>query len=312
MISYFWTELHPSEPLILFILTFVFVALVFKYNPGHDTTLMFLGPVVLVVGLDAFIYISRFGFDRFQVRGSFLPNSELTLVSFAVVGAIIGRLAGMASVSVLNSFSHASTASAANQELSTPAGQADPKETSVQPWRKQSAVVVFEPPSTPPPVLSAHLKLRRSQRVSPLRGQVLFALDARMEVPVEDHSLIAKYRLGSSLVYDSTQRQRYAMNANAHLDEAQQRASIFAPAAEQLRGFGRTLYKFGRASASIAMARLSLRITIQSLLAGVHVECKSMQELLEAEEAIVTAAQNLKSFLQTAATFDGRESIVDL
>jgi hypothetical protein len=45
---------------------------------------------------------------------------------------------------------------------------------------------------------------------------------------------------------------------------------------------------------------------------GVHIECKSMDELLGAEHAIVEAAQNLKAHLQTAVTFDGREAIIEL
>jgi hypothetical protein len=37
-----------------------------------------------------------------------------------------------------------------------------------------------------------------------------------------------------------------------------------------------------------------------------------MDELLGAENAIVEAARNLKAYLQTAATFDGREEIIEL
>ena len=57
------------------------------------------------------------------------------------------------------------------------------------------------------------------------------------------------------------------------------------------------------------MAHLSLRITVYSLIKGVHVECDSMEELLEAEIAIDQAGQNLRNFLDHAATFDGREEI---
>src|SRR3546814_10949521 len=40
-------------------------------------------------------------------------------------------------------------------------------------------------------------------------------------------------------------------------------------------------------------------------------ECKSLDELLGAEDAIMTACQNLKAYLQAASTFDGRETLID-
>jgi hypothetical protein len=72
------------------------------------------------------------------------------------------------------------------------------------------------------------------------------------------------------------------------------------------------MYRLGRASVSAAMAALSLRITVDSLIRGVHVECNSMDELLAAEKAIREAASNLKAYLDTAATFDGREEVIEL
>ena len=48
----------------------------------------------------------------------------------------------------------------------------------------------------------------------------------------------------------------------------------------QLLGAGNTLYRLARASVSATAAALSLRITVSSLMSGVHIECKSMAELL--------------------------------
>ena len=162
------------------------------------------------------------------------------------------------------------------------------------------------------PTQTAYIRLRRSQRSTKFAGTVLFALDARMEVPAEQRSLITKYKLGDALVYDSADRERYTESANAHVESTRDNPSLLASPKDQLLGVGKTLYRLGRASVSAARAGLSLRVTIWSLLAGVHVECKSMQELLEAENAIVSAAQNLKSYLETATTFDGREEIIEL
>ncbi len=162
------------------------------------------------------------------------------------------------------------------------------------------------------PTQNAYIRLRRSQRSTAFRGTILFALDARIEVPAEQRSLITKYRLGDAVVYDSEDRQRYTESANAHLESTRENTSLLASPKDQLLGVGKMLYRFGRASVSAVRASLSLRVTIDSLLAGVHVECKSMQELLEAENAIVSAARNLKSYLETATTFDGREEIIEL
>ena len=57
---------------------------------------------------------------------------------------------------------------------------------------------------------------------------------------------------------------------------------------------------------------MNLNITIASLQQGHHIECKDLGELLECEEAVITACKGLKGFLEAAATFDGREIIVDL
>ena len=56
---------------------------------------------------------------------------------------------------------------------------------------------------------------------------------------------------------------------------------------------------------------MSLRITVYGLISGQHVECKDMNELLGAEQAIVEAAQNLRTYLNAAATFDGREQVLE-
>jgi hypothetical protein len=80
----------------------------------------------------------------------------------------------------------------------------------------------------------------------------------------------------------------------------------------QLWGVAKSFFWMGRAGISATAAALSLRITIDSLMSGVHVECKSMGELLEAERAIRDAAQNLRAYLNVARTFDGREEIVEL
>src|ERR1700733_5516575 len=62
---------------------------------------------------------------------------------------------------------------------------------------------------------------------------------------------------------------------------------------------------------SLAMAALSLNISIDSLGRGQHIECKDLEELLEAEDALMTACRTLTRYLAIAATFDGSIALID-
>jgi hypothetical protein len=165
------------------------------------------------------------------------------------------------------------------------------------------------PASRPPQKLG--LKLRRSQR-STVIGRVIYIIDARMELTAEEADLVRKYRLGNRVIYESTNRQRHAEATLEHLELTKNTPRLMDPAHVQMLGAGKTLYRLFRAGWSATAAALSLRITVNSLIAGVHAECKSMEELLGAETAIVQAAQNLRAYLDTATTFDGGEDFFEL
>ncbi len=144
------------------------------------------------------------------------------------------------------------------------------------------------------------LKLKRSQRAGGMMGgKVLFALDARADLSAEEKNLVQKYKLGSLIVYDSVARQKHAAAGYGHFDEAAH-SSV-----------GRSLWKNARGLASAAMMALSLRITVDGLVSGQHIECKELDELLGAEAAILDACKALKGYLETALTFDGREEVVE-
>jgi hypothetical protein len=154
------------------------------------------------------------------------------------------------------------------------------------------------------------LKVKRSQRATTFNN-VIFMIDARMDISKQDADLIAKYKLGGLTIYDSKQRQRHMDASQDHLANSRQSAAWSAGAADHLLALGKTIYKLGSAGARLGMAALSLRITVDSLCRGVHVECKSLDEVLEAEEAIMKAGENLRGYLETASTFDGREQVFE-
>ena len=151
------------------------------------------------------------------------------------------------------------------------------------------------------------LKLKRSQRSGGIMGgKVLFALDARADLSAEEQGLVKKYGLGKLVVYDSEARKKHQGAAYGHFDNA---------ASAPLIGTGgsavRSLWSNARGLASAAIMALSLRVTVDSLISGQHIECKDLDELLGAEEAIRDACGNLKAYLETALTFDGREEVVE-
>ena len=78
-----------------------------------------------------------------------------------------------------------------------------------------------------------------------------------------------------------------------------------------LFGFVRSLFDIVKGFVRLAMSKMSLNITIDSLVKGHHIEAKSLDELLGAEEAIKEACENTKGYLRVAATFDGKEEVIE-
>lgn len=145
------------------------------------------------------------------------------------------------------------------------------------------------------------LKLRRAQKTGMLGGKPTFTLDARVELGVDARALVAKYQLGGLVVYDSQARRKQQEAAYSHFDAA---AHSFVP--------GHSLWKSARGLASVALMALTLRVTVNNLMSGQHIACKDLDELLGAEAAIVEACRNLKGYLETALTFDGREELIEI
>jgi hypothetical protein len=138
------------------------------------------------------------------------------------------------------------------------------------------------------------LKMRRSQRASGILSKsVMFMLDARLDLNAEEVANVKKYKLGEQVIYNSAASRK-------HLEGAAE-AAIRESAGSFVSQLART-----------AMHRLSLNITIDGLTKGQHVECKDLDELIAAENAIKQAAHATRTYLEIAQTFDGREVIYDL
>ena len=136
------------------------------------------------------------------------------------------------------------------------------------------------------------LKIQRSQRQSGVVSKsVMFCVDARIHLSAEEQANVNRYRLGSQIIYSSEAAKRHAEGAGAE---------HFTSTASWARG----LYH-------AAAARLALSITVDSLQRGQHIECKDLNEVLDAEDALMESCQKLKVYLQIATTFDGRETVID-
>ena len=152
------------------------------------------------------------------------------------------------------------------------------------------------------------LKVKRSQRSGGMLGnKVIFILDARAEATAEEASLIKKYGLGKMNVYDSEARKKHQGNALANFDNAAG-TPVFGATGKSVAG---SLWSNARGLASSAMMAMTLSVNVDGLIAGQHIECKDLDELLGAEGAMIEACKNAKSYLDVATTFDGREEVLE-
>jgi len=138
------------------------------------------------------------------------------------------------------------------------------------------------------------LKIRRSQKSSGMMSKaVVFCLDARLHLAPDEAENMKKYKLGELVIYNSeTSKKHIAAGRDAMASG--------------------TLLGAAKSWAHLAAIKLSLNITLNKLVDGTHVECKDMDELLSAEAALRQAASTAKDYLDTAATFDGEEVVLDV
>lgn len=152
------------------------------------------------------------------------------------------------------------------------------------------------------------LKVKRSQRAGGIMSnKVIFILDARAEPTAEETALIKKYGLGKMNVYDSEARKKHQANAYGHFDVAAG-SPVMGATGKSIAG---SLWSNARGLASSAMMALSLSVTVDGLIAGQHIECKDLDELLGAEMAMIEACKSAKGYLDVASTFDGREEVLE-
>jgi hypothetical protein len=144
------------------------------------------------------------------------------------------------------------------------------------------------------------LKIQRSQRAGGLTATtILFCLDVRADYAPDEKNNIQKYKLGGQVIYNSQAARRHLDNADTQIDRTQ-----VGSVANRFAGVA-------KGALSLALAKMHLNISIASLGRGHHIECKDLEELLEAEDTVRSACKNLTRFLQVAETFDGSELVIE-
>jgi hypothetical protein len=121
------------------------------------------------------------------------------------------------------------------------------------------------------------LLLRRDQRAGML-GKMIFTLEVRADLSPDEKAKIAKYKLGSTILY-SKNEMKQGSNEYAQLGHA------------------------------IMWRTLNLIISVNDLENGKKVECKDILEMLGAESQIKEAAQAFKQILDAASHFGGQEVV---
>ena len=185
----------------------------------------------------------------------------------------------------------------------TPSQQAFHEPVAPQPKPQSSQIPqIIDPPE------GMNLKIKKTTK-SDFLGRVVYMIDARLDASTQIRAEISRHRLGGRLVYESDKRQKYLEMAQHRADQTRAQPRFTASADEQLKGAATTFFRLGQAIYNRSRAALALKITVDKLLSGIHVECKDVDELGEAEAAIIAAKQNLEGYLDEFSTFDGQEQI---
>ena len=138
------------------------------------------------------------------------------------------------------------------------------------------------------------LRLRRSEGSKGMISKTLmFCLDARLELTPDEAEAVRKYKIGSQCIYNSEQSKKH----------------LSAGAASLATG---NMVGLAKAGFRMAMSQLQLNITLDSLTRGHNIQCKDLDEVLDAEQSLMKACENAASYLSAAATFDGSEEIIDV
>ncbi len=128
------------------------------------------------------------------------------------------------------------------------------------------------------------LILNRGQKTTGMMSKsVLFQLTARVELDEVEQGALAKYKFGKDLVYSKEN---------------------VAPSSYGDRN------SWGGIARNLSAAAMNLQLTVDGLINGRTIECKSIAEMMDVEDTIKQGCEVLKGMLEACQTFEG-ETVLD-
>ena len=126
------------------------------------------------------------------------------------------------------------------------------------------------------------LRLSKSQRSKGVMSKsVLFSLAAQVDLTAQEAEYVKKYKMGREVLYNK--------------DRINQRAELPSTVGGLVR--------------DISAMSMNINVTVENLVSGRTIECKDINEILDAEATVKTACGNLKGLLEACAGFEGEEII---
>jgi len=126
------------------------------------------------------------------------------------------------------------------------------------------------------------LRLNKSQRSSGVMSKkVVFSLGAQVDLTSQEAEYVKKYKMGKEVLYNKDR-------VNPELYD----------------------YKSGKGiMRNLSAIAMNINLTVNDLVNGRTIECKDINEILDAEATVKTACQGLKNLLEACAGFEGEEII---
>ena len=149
-----------------------------------------------------------------------------------------------------------------------------------------------------------HLLIRRMQRDDGwIQSSITFILYAQLDLSEEEQFQFEKYELPSFVVYNSEDFLKNLEAADKHRAEA---AKEHAKPGTEVNLENIISNSFYALFYNIA-GRLTLQLSVQSLMDGIRIESQELDEILRIEKHIQNSAAGLASYIDVALTFDGQE-----
>lgn len=111
--------------------------------------------------------------------------------------------------------------------------------------------------------------------------KVVFSLGAQVDLTSQEAEYVKKYKMGKEVLYNKDR-------VNPELYD----------------------YKSGKGiMRNLSAIAMNINLTVNDLVNGRTIECKDINEILDAEATVKTACQGLKNLLEACAGFEGEEII---